>query len=556
MKSKITIAAVTLASLLGSLPEVRSQQPFTGYVSDPRGQAAYGAVAPTQFTPVVPAPADVAPSVMQPVPPTGPQPIPQAADTSAPVVSPSRIGEPTAWQQGVWSAGTAGNGAGVCDAYSACDQCGSVAGDCACDAAWGGDSCLDRTSGLWARLSSLGQCGLLSGCGSECGYGCAYGCGFGLCNHPRLAGLWSRLGLCHAGYPRPTWIWGEGEYLLWWSKNRAVPVLATTSVDGTPFSEAGVLGAPGTSVLFGGGKIDNAAESGYRFGLGLWLDPYQTWGIGGRYFRLGPDDTGYDGQSDGSTILARPFYNISIGQEDSLVVAYPGESSGSVFAENSNDIWGYDVYLRRLLYYGNCNRVDLIMGYQNTQLDDTVSAGHRLVTLRGDNVIPVGTVVASEDRFEAENEFHGGELGLMAQCYDGRLTWNLLTKIAAGNMRESMTIRGQTMTTIPGDGSSSSNQGLLALNTNSGVYEDDEFCIVPEASLSMAYSVTNLLQVSVGYSLIYWSNVALAGDAIDDVINPTQIGGQLIGPARPAYAGLSDDSYWVQGLTFGVGGRF
>ncbi len=553
MKSKITIAAVTLASLLCSLPEVRSQQPFTSYVSDPQGQASYGSVAPVQFAPVIPAPMDPVPAVGQPVPQPVPQPIPQTIVPSAPVVSPSLIGEPTALQPGVGTAGIAVSAAGGCDAYPTCSQCGAPSCECQCGAAWSGYSCLDRTSGLWARLGALGNCGWLSGCGSECGYGC----GYGMCNHPRLAEMCRRLGLCcQAGYPRPTFLWGEGEYLMWWSKNRAVPVLLTTSVDGTPYSEAGVLGEPGTSVLFGGGKIDNAAESGFRAGLGIWLDAYQTWGIGGRYFRLGPDDIGYDATSAGSPILARPFYNISLGQEDALVATYPGESSGSVFAENSNEIWGFDAYLRKLLYYGNCNRVDLILGYQNTQLDDTVRAGHRLVSLRGNNVIPVGTVIESEDRFEAENEFHGGEIGLMAQCYDGRLTWNLLTKIAAGNTRETMTIRGQTVTTVPGDGSATNNQGLLALDTNSGVYEDDEFSIVPEVSLSMAYSVTNLLQVSVGYSMIYWSNVALAGDAIDEVINPTQIGGTLIGPARPAYAGLSDGSYWVQGLTFGVGGRF
>ena len=143
----------------------------------------------------------------------------------------------------------------------------------------------------------------------------------------------------------------------------------------------------------------------------------------------------------------------------------------------------------------------------------------------------------------------------MTQGYDGRVSWNLLAKISAGNTRETVTLRGQTVTTVPGFGSATSNQGLLVLDTNSGVYEDDEFTLVPEASVSMAYSVTNLVQLSVGYSVIYWTNVALADDAIDTVINPTQIGGPLVGPAQPAYS-LSDGSFWAQGLTFGVHGRF
>ena len=143
----------------------------------------------------------------------------------------------------------------------------------------------------------------------------------------------------------------------------------------------------------------------------------------------------------------------------------------------------------------------------------------------------------------------------MAQGYDGRLSWNLLAKVSGGNTRETVTLRGQTMTTVPGFGSAISDQGLLVLDTNSGVYEDDEFTVVPEASLSVAFNVTSLIQLSVGYSMIYWTNVALAGDAIDTVINPTQIDGDLIGPVRPRYR-IHDGSFWAQGLTFGVHGRF
>jgi hypothetical protein len=326
-------------------------------------------------------------------------------------------------------------------------------------------------------------------------------------------------------------------------------------VDGTPFSEAGVLGEPGTSILFGGGKIDNAAESGFRVGLGLWLTPYQTWGIGGRYTNLGPEDIGFEASSEGSPILARPFYNISLDQEDAVVVAYPGVSSGAIQAQSSNEIEAYEVYLRKMLYYGYCNRVDLVFGYQNTQVTDALTVRHRLVSEALEGPIPLGTVIDTRDQFRAENDFHGGEIGIMAQGYDGRVSWNLLTKIGLGNTRQSMTIQGQTITTVPDFGSSTSNQGLLALDSNSGVYENDEFTLVPEASLSVAYHVTNLVQLSVGYSVLYWTSVVGTEGAIDDVINPTQIGGPLVGPARPSYA-MDDDSFWVQAITFGVSGRF
>ncbi len=76
-----------------------------------------------------------------------------------------------------------------------------------------------------------------------------------------------------------------------------------------------------------------------------------------------------------------------------------------------------------------------------------------------------------------------------------------------------MTIRGTSTTSIPGAGSATFDQGLLALDTNSGVYERDAFTIVPELDLSVMYNLCSKLSVSVGYSVIYWTDIVLASDA-------------------------------------------
>jgi hypothetical protein len=60
------------------------------------------------------------------------------------------------------------------------------------------------------------------------------------------------------------------------------------------------------------------------------------------------------------------------------------------------------------------------------------------------------------------------------------------------------------------------------------------------------------LKFTIGYNLIYWSDVALAADQIDTTVNLTQAGGNpLVGPARPAFA-FRETDYWLQGLTLGV----
>lgn len=404
-----------------------------------------------------------------------------------------------------------------CTSCNACDDCGDPS--CACDCGGGG---------LFADLFG--------------GHGSGHGGGLG----SHLFG--------DTGPVRPARIWGGVEYLYWWNQQRSVPPLVTTSPAGTPFANAGVLGLPTTTVLFGG-EYDDDPESGVRGTLGFWFDQRQTIGVFGRAFQLGEEEINFSAASTGTPILAQPFFNADLNQEGSLLVAYPGIARGQINVGTTNEIQGYDVLMRKLLYYGNCNRIDFVGGYHSTQVDDSVQVAHTLVSLDPQGRVPVGTEISTLDSFRAENEFHGGSVGVMAQGYDGRLTWNLLTKVSFGNTRQTVSINGTSTTTIPGAGSATFDQGLLALDTNSGVFEQDEFTIVPELDLSVMYHLTSNLQVSIGYSAIVWTNVALAGDAIDLTINPTQIGGPLIGAARPAYT-LQDGSFWAQGLTFGVHGRF
>ena len=47
--------------------------------------------------------------------------------------------------------------------------------------------------------------------------------------------------------------WADAEFLLWWMRGQNLPAIATTNPAGTSATQAGVLGAPGTSTIMGGG---------------------------------------------------------------------------------------------------------------------------------------------------------------------------------------------------------------------------------------------------------------------------------------------------------------
>src|SRR5262245_48917534 len=60
------------------------------------------------------------------------------------------------------------------------------------------------------------------------------------------------------------WYWIRADYLGWWLTGSRLPLLVTSSPPGTPRSQAGVIGAPGTQVLFGNETVNDDFRSGVR----------------------------------------------------------------------------------------------------------------------------------------------------------------------------------------------------------------------------------------------------------------------------------------------------
>jgi hypothetical protein len=105
--------------------------------------------------------------------------------------------------------------------------------------------------------------------------------------------------------------------------------------------------------------------------------------------------------------------------------------------------------------------------------------------------------------------------------------------------------------------------GLLALPSNIGTESRDRFAVVPEVGVSLGYSVTDRLRVSVGYNFLYWSSVVRPGDQINRNLDVLQIpnfgipAGAAVptNPTQPVRQFNTTD-FWAHGLTFGVEIRF
>ncbi len=336
-------------------------------------------------------------------------------------------------------------------------------------------------------------------------------------------------------------------------KGRDMPPLVTTSPQGTDRDDAGVLGEPGTEIYFGNGGVGHDVAAGVRADFGFWFDQVETLGFGARIWGVKGDTQGIAAQGPGGNpILARPFYDVVQDEQNALLVSFPGIIDGGVGVATSSDLLGTEAYLRAGLMSGPGYNLDLVGGYSFMRFDDDLLIHSNGASTDPAGVVPVGTIFDVTDIFDARNEFHGGELGLVSEVRRGCWTLRGLAKVSVGNMHQTVNIDGHTTIVEPATAPATTAGGLLAQPTNIGRYSRDRTAWIPEVNLTVGYKPRRWLELTAGYNIIWLSNVVLSGDQIDFAVNPTQFSGNpLIGPARPAFD-FRESEYWLHGISLGT----
>jgi hypothetical protein len=347
----------------------------------------------------------------------------------------------------------------------------------------------------------------------------------------------------------------SGEYLLWWIRGSNTPPLVTRGSAGDPIP--GALGLPGTTVLFGGGSVEDNPFSGGRLNLGYWFGDQHLLGIDFGGFFLGQQGKNFTATSTGTPILARPIINAATGTEDTEIVSLPGVLAGSINVHTDSQLWGYEANLRSNLFAGHvCGMdyfVDGIAGFRGLGLDETLDVNEALVVVGGSSA---GAQITTSDHFGTQNRFYGGQIGFLSELRWDRWILDLNLKSALGTTQEMVQINGATTITPLGGATHVFPGGLLALPSNSGRFTRDEFSWVPELGLNFGYQCTDHIKLFVGYDILYWTAVVRPGNQIDRVVNTNQLPPPVAGgPARPAFTFNSTD-FWAQGVTFGVEFRY
>lgn len=371
-------------------------------------------------------------------------------------------------------------------------------------------------------------------CGSSCGPAsccCADPCGVPACS--RSGGV----------------LWVNLDFLLWWRDRREFPALVTT----TP--NDGIV--PGATVLFGG-PIDEQARPGGRLEVGFWLDPCQRTAIGGRYLAVADATLSPEWASSDMAFIARPFTDVST--NPATPTAFPvanaaanPPTTGRIGVTSGSEVQASDAFFYWVLQRSPCTSFGFQAGYQCARITEDLLIDSFTQSGVGNAV----QSIAVTDWFDADNEFHGGHFALRGNYRCNRFGVEMLARFAFGNMRQTVTIAGSTISTDATGATSERDSGLLAqASTNGGRHVDDDFSFMNEAGIKLAFYPVEQLKLSIGYSLLYWSSVVRPGDHID-----TSVDGRLLTALPPADAtrpgfAFNPSDYIVQGLNFGAEFRF
>jgi len=361
--------------------------------------------------------------------------------------------------------------------------------------------------------------------------------------------------------------WVTAEYLVWATQGQSVPPLVTMSPAGTAASDIGVLGKPGTELVFGGGGVDGIMRSGARLTAGYWFTPRQEQGIEASWFGL---ETATESEVfttvGGAPWIALPYVDSLTGLPAAVVpmAGIPVDSADilqqQVAASVTTQFGSVNVsYRRNLLDKENFHRRYLLGGYRYLMLDDRLSVDSSSYVSTGGGY-PVNGYYTT-DSFRTFNQFNGGELGLVERWWKDRWSLQVLGKVALGATQIGTGIGGSTTTSEIAlvDGvevealTSSVGNGVLAQPTNAGNTKAF-FAGVGEFGIAADYAFYSQFRVNVGYSLIYWTTVGRVGDQVDTSVNPAQFNG---GPAvAPPTFNLSTTGFWAQGVNVGFEYQF
>lgn len=329
------------------------------------------------------------------------------------------------------------------------------------------------------------------------------------------------------------------EGATFWGTDATLPALVRTATVGTA----------GSSDLFGGTVPMDETVQGYRGEIGWRFGRDVCTSMQLRFWDADAQSLTFNSAGSSLTSIVRPYFDPVGNQQDSISIREAGTSSGDVLAHASSDVAGGDLLLKQLVHRSCYGKVEFLAGYQTASLSESIAVDSTTVSVQ------TGDVLFLQDRFDANNRFHGGVLGLSAITYTPCWSLSGMFKLGMGNMDRYVGIDGfQQITVGPPTVTDSTDQGLLARATNMGTYQFDTFVVSPEVNVTVGYRLTRNLEATVGYNYLLLPKVARAADQIDPQL-ASNLSDPLTGAARPSFT-FTESDFNLHSLSYGLQYRY
>jgi hypothetical protein len=377
--------------------------------------------------------------------------------------------------------------------------------------------------------------------------------------------------------------WLGGDYLLWWVHKapQPTPLITTgpfnpdTFVPGvTPTPAA--LGSPGTAILYGGHDLGLGTFSGLRLQGGVDLSGDGSLAVEGGGFVLEQRSRVFAASSNaaGVPFLAIPVTDAATGQATSVATSFADDSAnvfgglrGTALAVTTTRLWGAEANVSSIILHQNALRVTALAGYRFLSLRESLDVDENFAPF-GQPLDPgflggpiaLGQSAAALNRFATGNQFYGGQVGARWEYLGDLVSAGLTTKVALGGTSQRIDVIGSSTLFAPGQAPVTAPGGVLALPSNSGRRNSSAFSVVPELGFNLGFRLTPCVRATVGYTLLYWTDVVRPGPQIDPVVDRTTVPTlqQFVPGAtgtRPAPLRVESD-FWAQGVNFGLELRF
>lgn len=352
--------------------------------------------------------------------------------------------------------------------------------------------------------------------------------------------------------------WLRFEMLFGWMKQAKTPPMLTTS---TPQSSLGIIGNEGTSVLFGG-NVDVGAHFGGKVTGGFWLEPTQSLGFEASYSFLAK--TGYNRTeaSQGSPLLALPFFDVVANQQNAYPIAHEAipdldldQLSGKIAISLQSFYQGAEFNALYNVSRGPRSRLDWFWGYRFANFNEKLLSNF----FQEEAAVPpatTGTQRLVQDAFTATNYFNGINWGLRSEWYRGCWSFNAAGSLALGINSSRLDINGNTQSASPPNFQIiTTSGGIYALDSNIGVYRKNSFSVIPEVQFGVGYYCSDSLHLYCNYNFMAFTNVVRPGEQVDNRINPNILDGNAGNPANPTPLN-NTSTFWLQTLSFGLEYRY